>query len=451
MVNIDRGASDFAKPGAVQRRRRLWPWLFLPLLAALMTISAAPASAATITFTPAFSGGGLGEGATLSAELTFTGTEYDGLVAPPRRVAIHLPAGTSGTSAGFPTCTESTLAQYGVAGCPAGSMAGPSGSIEWLLSFGGERINEKGTVQAVFAAGEHLLLYIDSTAPVAIELVAEATYGADTPPYGRVLELELPLVETVPGAPLASVTALDLELGATRKEGPATVNSVTVPEQCPQSGRFGWASEVTLYEQAPQQTLAETACSAAGKIATTTTLQTSDASPTVGELLTYTATVTPNAAPISLPTGSVEFLDAGAPVAGCLVQPLIMGTSAATATCQVSYPAAGPHSITATYGGDSNFLGSLSPATMIAVRSSSAAGGGGGVSPGTTPVAGSTTGPGTSPPGTQLTLTQKLAKALKACKRERSKHRRKACEASAKRRYTAKSKRRTKGAGKRKH
>ena len=64
-----------------------------------------------------------------------------------------------------------------------------------------------------------------------------------------------------------------------------------------------------------------------------------------------------------LPTGSIDFLDGGQPIAGCVNQAL----SSLTATCSVSYPSAGTHSITARYDGDSNFTGSTSPSSGVQV------------------------------------------------------------------------------------
>jgi Bacterial Ig-like domain (group 3) len=104
------------------------------------------------------------------------------------------------------------------------------------------------------------------------------------------------------------------------------------------------------------------------KGSTTTTLATSNTSPTVGGNVTYTATVTPGIAGASKPSGTVTFLDGGSPISGCTAQPLTAGSSSGTATCTVSYPSTGSHTITATYGGDADFTGSSSPATTATVQ-----------------------------------------------------------------------------------
>jgi Bacterial Ig-like domain (group 3)/Invasin, domain 3 len=85
----------------------------------------------------------------------------------------------------------------------------------------------------------------------------------------------------------------------------------------------------------------------------------------VGQSTTYTATVAPPASrsgPVE-PSGSVEFVDNGSPIASCLDQALVK----LSATCTLTYGATGTHSITARYGGDSNFTGSTAPAQSVSV------------------------------------------------------------------------------------
>jgi Bacterial Ig-like domain (group 3) len=145
---------------------------------------------------------------------------------------------------------------------------------------------------------------------------------------------------------------------------------VSIPEECPEGGKFGWASDVTLHEVTPLQQTAETPCpKASSKRGTTTTLQASATSSTVGETVTYTATVTPKTPGAPEPTGHVKFLDGETPIESCSAQPLTPGKSSSTATCQLSYAEAGSHSTTAKYGGDANFIGSTSsPSQTVTVR-----------------------------------------------------------------------------------
>jgi hypothetical protein len=118
------------------------------------------------------------------------------------------------------------------------------------------------------------------------------------------------------------------------------------------------ASSVVLGSSSPNQTLT------VGRDTPTTTLDASS-QVQVDASTTYTATVAPTAArsgPIQ-PSGSVEFLDGGQPIAGCTAQPLIGGG----ATCSVKYSATGSRSVVARYLGDANFAGSSSLAAAVRI------------------------------------------------------------------------------------
>jgi hypothetical protein len=91
----------------------------------------------------------------------------------------------------------------------------------------------------------------------------------------------------------------------------------------------------------------------------TTTAVSSSANPsTVGQQVTYTATVSP--APDS---GTVTFTDGGTAIPGCSSVPVSSGT----ANCATTYGATGSHIIAASYAGDTNFDPSISPSLGQAV------------------------------------------------------------------------------------
>ncbi len=91
--------------------------------------------------------------------------------------------------------------------------------------------------------------------------------------------------------------------------------------------------------------------------ATTATLA-SSANPSVaGQALTLTATVSVTAPGAGTPTGTVLFQDGGVTITGCAVQTV---SGSGTAICATALATAGIHTITASYGGDTNFLGSTS-------------------------------------------------------------------------------------------
>ena len=78
---------------------------------------------------------------------------------------------------------------------------------------------------------------------------------------------------------------------------------------------------------------------------------------------TFVATVVPpagNSGPTE-PTGSIEFLDHGRPIAGCRNRSL----KKAGATCMVKYATVGSHRISARYQGDANFSGATSAVRSV--------------------------------------------------------------------------------------
>jgi Bacterial Ig-like domain (group 3) len=88
------------------------------------------------------------------------------------------------------------------------------------------------------------------------------------------------------------------------------------------------------------------------------------------ERATYTATLVlplSNSGPIE-PAGSIEFLDHGQPIQGCLSQPL----SKLTATCSVQYQSLGTHNISAMFSGDANFTASNSSPSSVQIVKGSA-------------------------------------------------------------------------------
>ncbi len=357
---------------AVPFLHRHWKPGALGVLLALALLGPVPsvASARTASFASTFSlASRLGEGTVYTTELTFSGSEYYGLVAPLTGLTIRLPAGTSLSDAGFSTCSKTTIEQFSPSGCPAGSLAGPVGTMHLIASFGSEKVPEEATLQPVFGPGGVLYVAMEGHAPVALESIMEGHYVSDSSPYGQDLVLAVPLMETVPGAPDVSITAVTLNVGATREESGVVFNSVSVPSTCP-SGKFAWAGEAAFNGEASEPIGAiETACPASGsRQATSTTLTVSNATPLRGETVTYTATVTPNSAG-PVPTGAVAFLDDGTAIAGCSARPLSQDGASATATCQASYAAYGAHTIGATYGGDANYLGSDSGTENVVLTS----------------------------------------------------------------------------------
>ena len=201
----------------------------------------------------------LGEGTTVTAKFSISGTEYGGFPSPLTGITVHLPAGVGGSTSGFPTCPVSDLQNHEPEKCPQASLAGPPGSFTAVVSLGGTRVPEEGTIQGYFVTGG-VDFWLEGRTPDAIEVLLTGTYQADTAPYSHALTLAIPLIETVPGAPAASITGLALPFGASLQQGASVLSSVTVPTECP-TGTFDWAADASFYgDTSPGHILAQTAC-----------------------------------------------------------------------------------------------------------------------------------------------------------------------------------------------
>jgi len=179
----------------------------------------------------------LGAGAAVQAEITISGTEYGGFPPPLIGVNFYLPKGAKIHSAGFKTCSKATLEQSGPSRCPKGSAAGPVGHALGVVSFGAERVREEVSIASFFAANG-LLFYTEGHSPVQLEFVSAGRYfnlgGAGG--FGPKLVTQVPLVETVPGAPDASVEKINVKVGAARRSHGKPIYYGTMPKRCPKGG-----------------------------------------------------------------------------------------------------------------------------------------------------------------------------------------------------------------------
>jgi hypothetical protein len=177
----------------------------------------------------------LGHGASEQAEFTISGTEYGGGFPPPLiGVNFYLPKGVVLHPEGFPTCPPQTLEQVGK--CTNHSQAGPVGHALGVVSFGSERVPEEVEIQPYFAPGGGLEFLTAGHSPVALEFLSKGHYTSGGPGFGQQLQTEVPLVETVPGAPDASAESISVKVGAAMKKGHKTIYYGTVPKKCPAGG-----------------------------------------------------------------------------------------------------------------------------------------------------------------------------------------------------------------------
>jgi hypothetical protein len=213
---------------------------------ALCSLAFAPGAGAApaVTFKvkpqpiPGFPGTGniLGAGARVTVQDTITGTEYGGFPSPLVLLDIFTPANTKIDSTGFATCSPAALENVGPSACPKKSIAGPVGEGVGVVTFGGEQVREKVTLQSFFAPNNGLMVYANGSTPVSLQIVEKGHWVTGPAPYGPELIVDIPLVESVPGAPDASILSFKVAVGAAYRKHGKTHSYITLPKHCPHGG-----------------------------------------------------------------------------------------------------------------------------------------------------------------------------------------------------------------------
>jgi hypothetical protein len=237
----------------VRRRRAALagPGLALLALAGVGLPASAVATPAITSFketvmpVPGFPGTGdyLGAGAEIHGVAKISGTEYGGAPPPLIEGKVWGPAGLVLHPQGFATCAPTVLEETGPGACPAKSIAGPKGFGVGVVSFGGERVQERASVQPFFAPGGSVETFVKGSSPVSLEFVAVAHIVEASPPFGLEFSAHVPLIETVPGALDASVIEGSLSVGAAYRQGKQTISYITLPRKC---GAGGWPARLEL-------------------------------------------------------------------------------------------------------------------------------------------------------------------------------------------------------------
>jgi hypothetical protein len=224
---------------------------------ALLALPGVATAAPTVTFKaeavpiPGFphTGDILGAGTAVQAEYTISGTEYQGSPPPIIGVNFYLPSGAKLHTSGFPTCTKPTLEQFGPVKCPKGSQAGPVGKAEGFVTLGGERVEESIEILSFYAPGGGFEFFAHGRSPVSLEILSNGHYvnlgGGGG--YGPELEVEVPLVASLPGAPYASVKSIKVKAGSAYRSHGKTIYYGRVPLKCPKGG-FPIKTEVIFAE-----------------------------------------------------------------------------------------------------------------------------------------------------------------------------------------------------------
>ena len=246
---------------------------------------------------------------------------------------------------GVATASSSYNASFG----PGGTNDGETAGVEWGDDGGwndGTVARWPDSLQIVFAGPQTINRVVVYT--------LQDNYASPSPPtdtmtftrYG-ITDFQVQSWTGTAWSTRATVTGNNL-VKRTVTFAPVTTDRIRILV----NGSLQWYSRITEVE-----------AWTAGPAPTTTTLASSSNPSTVGQPVTFTATVAGSA-----PTGSVLFRDGATTIGGCSAIALTGAGNSRTAACTTSTLAQGTRSITAAYAGDVGNLASTSTALSQAVN-----------------------------------------------------------------------------------
>jgi hypothetical protein len=178
----------------------------------------------------------LGAGTDVEAEVKISGSEYGGFPPPVTGFTFLAPVGVKLHPQGFTACSEATLESHEVARCPKKSFVSSIGSVAGVVSFGGTRVHEALTLQGFFAPGGEFAFYAEGRSPTVIEVLGKVSITSGGVESGPKLSANVPLVETVPGAPYGVVETVKITVGAAFMQAGKLISYITLPKKCPRGG-----------------------------------------------------------------------------------------------------------------------------------------------------------------------------------------------------------------------
>ena len=130
------------------------------------------------------------------------------------RYPANLGLGLSGL--GLSTCTVAQLEAYGPGGCPSDAVMG-FGEVSTGIVLGTKIVSENAPITVMRApyTDGHLavLFYAQGTVPVDARVIFPGLLLPAPSPFGGEVNIKVPLVETLPGAPYVSVIRLHSTIG----------------------------------------------------------------------------------------------------------------------------------------------------------------------------------------------------------------------------------------------
>jgi hypothetical protein len=228
------------------------PWIRIAALLCcgfLLTAAASAQAEETVRIiTAGFSPDKLGVPTNVFGSATIGSTNLP-VPSPITHVNVLGPAGVTLNLEGSGTCNAATLEnKLDPSVCPADSKAGFGGG-EGAYEIAKEIVNEKFTLD--FFLGDNrpnhteLLIFLNGSSPVSIQLVFRAPVIHGPKPYGLGFSLNVPIIKVLPDASDASATSSFLTLGAKNvayfknvhgKRTLVHVKGIIAPKSCPHGG-----------------------------------------------------------------------------------------------------------------------------------------------------------------------------------------------------------------------
>jgi hypothetical protein len=160
---------------------------------------------------------------------------------------------------GLAVCSPATVEAAGTSGCPADSIMG-HGNASAELRFGPQLVTENASISIARAPDQEghiaLLLYASGPSPVNTQILSPAQLLPAGPPFGGRLNMQLPIIPSVPGAADVAIGSLDVTLGPLgltyyeQSEGNTlayTPKGILLPTSCPRGG-FPFAASFSFLD-----------------------------------------------------------------------------------------------------------------------------------------------------------------------------------------------------------
>lgn len=214
----------------------------------------------------------LGRRTTLEFSFSFS-SPLGGVPPPLTQVVLRYPndLGIGLSGLGLATCTAPALEAHGPGGCSPNSVMG-FGTVLTGIVLGATIINETAPI-AIFRAPDEagsltLLFYSEGTSPVDTRIVFAGLLQPAGVPFGGLVDIGIPLVPTLPGAPYISVIHLRSTIGPREVIYYEQVDGrmlayrplgILLPDRCPRGG-FPFAAQFRFIDGSTRTAHTKIAC-----------------------------------------------------------------------------------------------------------------------------------------------------------------------------------------------